>query len=181
MPIHDGANVVHVDLIGPAWWVTYILVPLISVAIALFAAYMTHRFTLREQQKQLRIERRNNERQIQVDQNGKLASLVLMLDSVGATLDTAVPEAQPPSIPVSSLIDLGVKCELGDVLSDLVRAGVAYDSARQRWKPGDASISAEVTARTRDVKDALAPVKAVAQGTLDNGRARLNQLDLSIN
>lgn len=176
--MHESTNVVHVDLIGPAWWVTYIVVPLISVVIALFTAYMTHRFTLREQQKQLRIDQRNNERQNQVEQNGKLESLLLMLDSTNATLDSADPAVQPPSLPISSLIDLGVKCAMGDVLSDLVRATAAYDSIRQRWKPGDASISAEVVALVQNVKDALAPVRAVAQGTLDNGRARLNQLDL---
>ena len=155
------------------------MVPLISVIIALFAAYMTHRFTLREQQKQFRDQRRDNERQAQVDQNMKLQNLIVMLDSMKAALDNVTAGVEPPSIAVTSLIDLGSKCELGDVLSDLVRAEVAYDSARQRWKPGDASISAEMADLVRNVKEALIPVRAVAQSTLDNGRDRLDQLDLS--
>jgi thiosulfate dehydrogenase [quinone] large subunit len=178
MLIQKSPSVVHVDLVGPAWWITYIVIPLTSVAIALFTAFITHRFTLREQDKQLRIEQRNNERQSQVNQNGKLESLIMMLDFAKATLDNTAPGAQPPSIPLTSLIDLGTKCELGDVLGDLTRAGTAYDSVRQRWNAGDASISAEVQALARSVKEALTPITAVAQSTLNNGRARLDQLDL---
>jgi len=177
-PVWVISNVLHVELIGPAWWISYLIVPFISVLIALLAAWVAHRLTMREQQRQFKEERLNNERRTQVDQNVKLERLITMLNSANAALDTATFTTDIPSIPVTSLVDLATRCQLGDVFADFIRYGVSYESVRQKWQAGDTSNPAELHAASQNLRDELVYIKAVTQSTLENGWTRLNQLDL---
>jgi hypothetical protein len=134
---------------------------------------------MREQRRQSSDEKLNAERHAQIDQNVKLDEFLAVLDSANAAIDTVNSEGRPSgSIPINTLLDLGTKCQLGGVLGDLIRTGVAYDSLWQRWQSGSTSDLTELDTLLRNLREALTHVKNVTQSTLENGRTRLNQLDL---
>jgi hypothetical protein len=171
-------GVVHVQLIGPSWWVPYLLAPVISAMVALVAAYAAHRWALREQRIQRNKEKLATDRQAQADQNVRFQGLIGVISTLDAVLSTVVQGAVPPPIAVEPVVEIGNTCGLEGVLGDVTNFGATYNAAQRVWNANDSSKSTAATNSAHALQVALEVVKDKADEFLKNGQIRLNELDL---
>lgn len=169
---------VHVVLVGPGWWVAYVVTPAISVVVALLSVYAGHRWALSQQAKAFQAEKRKAERDLQVQQNVTLETLANSLRGITELLVAATHHAQqPPSVDLAPVLEVASSCGVGQVLAPLLQAQAQYETARVAWKESDQATVATMVHRNDALREAVGNLTVIVEAILRSGQSHLNRLD----
>jgi hypothetical protein len=169
-----AATTIPVRLIGPSWFVTYLVTPALSVVAALVAVYVGHRLALNAQREQARKDARQAQRREVAEQNRLLDQALSEIDAVSARLTRPIGPGGPIDVDLDAVVANATRSDLRGLLEPLMRGWVAYDDARGRWVQGDERPDAEVASLAR----ALASLKAATEERLRVGREALDRLEV---